>query len=282
MQYPISVCAHTDIGHDREMETILWGNKKTTVLSNEELKIKVRCLKDATSIALDQFNGTKAIQMKNLENYGVEGIPPLISDTIEKGGINFTANGLTHRKYTHLGWTYVYSGKYSDANWPKRKEIMINTVMKVLDTTDEEICDSFAAILYYIHILGDIQDDSIQTQRDQVIPLIDKQGISDILHYRPNKDIFLELSHYIPILFEGRISKTYLSYYSRLKRQISKLHRKAKDLLKENKKKGTVDKNINYLTSKQLNELSEELMAIMAQNMPVLLEHSIFEGVFYL
>lgn len=272
--------AHNDHEHDKEMEAVLWGNKSRYILNDSVLRDKARCLKDATSIALDQFNRTKAIQLKHLEMQGIDGIPTNVIDTIEEGGIDFSANGLTHRKYTHLGWTYVYSDQYAIANWQKRKQIMMNTVKSILNTDEEKLCDSFAAVLYYIHILGDLQTDSVQIKRDQVIPLIDKHGVSDLLRYHPNKDIILELNHYLPILFENRVSKTYQSYYSRLMRQIKKLHMKAKSIIKENEKRSSIVDN-NYLSPKQVDELSKELLEILGQNLPVLLEHSIFEGVFY-
>ena len=82
--------------------------------------------------------------------------------------IDFKGNS-THRRYTHKGWNYTYSGEQDKGqNWPLRKTILVNTVEKVFgmdglwgavsslwDTTGEEWADAFAAMLYYLHVLGD-------------------------------------------------------------------------------------------------------------------------------
>ena len=197
------------------------------------------------------------------------------------GGINFTASGNTHRKYTHRGWSFDYTETYNDANWPLRKRIMVNTVKKVINSKNETLCDSFAAILYYIHVLGDVQSDSKRSERDQVIPLIEKHGIGDLLSYKPNKDIFIELYHYLSVFYEQcGVSKTYRSYYNRMMSKLKNIYSNAKADMKNNSEEEKAA-NDNNLTPSQLDKYAAELIKALSENLPILLEHSIFDGVFY-
>ncbi len=272
--------AHKDDQHYKEVESVLFGNQTAVIMGNETSKKLVRHLEYATSIALDQCNGYKGILLKDLQLYGVPNLPPNVTDIGAENSINFKAGPNKHRSYTHLGWTYTYGKEFADANWPKRKQMMIETTKKVLNSKDEEVCDSFSAILYYVHILGDIQDDSSRTERDQIIPLIEKHGLSDIFTYKPNKDIFIELYHYLSVLFEGRVSKTYLSYYTRMMRKIKDLYSEAKRDMRANDDE-TVVENQNNLTSEQLDYYSKKLLETLSKNMPTLLEHTLFDGIFY-
>ena len=91
-----------------EMEAVILGNNAASVMGDASRKRMVRHLEYATSIALDQFNGFKKTLLLDLQLFEVPELPARITDTIDNGGIDFSASGQTHRKYTHLGWTYVY------------------------------------------------------------------------------------------------------------------------------------------------------------------------------
>ena len=272
--------AHKSDDHYKEIESVLFGNNKATIMGNETKKKLVRHLEYATSIALDQFNEGQRILLEDLQRYGVPNLPPNVTEIGKENTINFSASANYHRSYTHKGWTYPYSEEFSVANWPKRKQIMVETTKKVLNSKDEEICDSFAAILYYVHLLGDMQEDSSRTERDQVIPLIEKHGMSDLLNYKANRDIFTELNHYLPILFENRINKTNKSIYDRMMKRIKKLYSKAKQDMKNNSAEDKEEYQ-NNLTPDQLDSYSKKLLDILKENMPILLEQTLFKGVFY-
>lgn len=272
--------AHKDNQHYKEIESVLFGTQAATIMGDQASKKLVRHLEYATSIALDQYNGFKDTLLKDLQMYGVPNLPPNVTEIGTENSINFSDSPNKHRGYTHLGWTYTYGKEFADANWPKRKQMMVETTKKVLNSKDEEICDSFAAILYYVHLLGDMQEDSSRTERDQVIPLIEKHGLSDIFIHKPNKDIFIELYHYLSVLFEGRVNKTYLSYYNRMMRKIKDLYSEAKKDMRSNDDE-VIKENENNLTSEQLDYYSRELLKALSSNMPILLEHTLFSGVFY-
>ena len=77
--------------------------------------------------------------------------------------IDFTGND-HHREYTHRGWEYNYTT--DKAHWEIRKRILRETVNHIfnfgfgsgryfgVDRYDKR-CDSFAAVVYYIHVLQD-------------------------------------------------------------------------------------------------------------------------------
>lgn len=272
--------AHSNEEHYKDMETVLFGYQAASIMSDAEKKKKMQYLEHATSFAIDQVNGFLGTYLEELRRFGIPNLPASITDGIESGGINFTANPQVHRRYTHLGWTKEYEKGYETANWPLRKQIIVETVKKVLNADDNTINDSFGAILYYIHLLGDMQNDSKRTERDQVIPLIEKHGLSDIFVYKADKDIFTELYHYLPLLFENKVNKTYQSYYTSMMRDIRNLYSRAKQTMKDNSEEDKKEYD-NNLTPNQLDSYSKELLEILRKYMPTLLEQTIFKGVFY-
>ena len=155
--FPIAVAHQNENDHYKDLESVLFGNNSARIMGDAEKKKLVRHLEYATSLALDQFNGFKGTLLEDLRLYGVPNLPNHITDKIEEGGFNFPASGQTHRQYTHLGWTYDYDKEHRVANWPLRKQMMVDTAKRVLNCNDDEICDSFAALLYYIHVIGDAE-----------------------------------------------------------------------------------------------------------------------------
>ncbi|NCD07257.1 MAG: hypothetical protein EOL97_14175 [Spirochaetia bacterium] len=114
-----------------------------------------------------------------------------------------TPGGNTHEKYTHMGWNYHnYTKSFGDiyqSKWLKRKKILIAAVNLIFDfsiideqrslsSVEKELkknytqfltieklnykigskSDSLAAIFYYTHILGDIQNNSEITRNTRI------------------------------------------------------------------------------------------------------------------
>lgn len=124
-------------GHDRIMSWVLFGDKayKSKLdKSGEEYKALV-ALENAVAICLDQFNGCYTDELRVLNKMNIHGIPKKIDE------INFTGNQY-HRRYTHRGWNFNYTGihpsswneeekgPWSDC-WKLRKETLLQTVNKV-------------------------------------------------------------------------------------------------------------------------------------------------------
>lgn len=160
---PGAAFAFSAAEHNKIIEAALFGREDYRASVEGTLAgDAVAALESAVYMCLDQYNGKGEDQLETLRRYGVSGLPGSICD------INFEGNS-THRRYAHQGWNYTYSGKQDKGqNWPLRKTILVNTVKKVFgmddlwdamsslwDTSGEEWADAFAAMLYYLHVLGD-------------------------------------------------------------------------------------------------------------------------------
>lgn len=160
---PGAAFAFSAAEHNKIIEAALFGREDYRAsVEGTPAGDAVAALESAVYMCLDQYNRKGEDQLETLRRYGVSGLPGSICD------IDFEGNS-THRRYTHQGWNYTYSGKQDKGqNWPLRKTILVNTVKKVFgmddlwdvipslwDASGEEWVDAFAAMLYYLHVLGD-------------------------------------------------------------------------------------------------------------------------------
>lgn len=254
--------------HYKDISNVLFGG----AYQGADEKALV-ALKYATTIAIDQSGNDDAEQLKYLHTYGVPNLPNNVTDTIEMNpkGIHI-AKSNKHRAYTHQGWTYSYSKTLSAANWLVRKNVLRETAKKVFrfDSVDNPQCDSFCAVLYYVHILGDLLEDSTYKENGQIISLVEAHPRRQ---YEPNTDIFIELEHYLPILFE---TQTNDPYYKQLMRKLKRLHNDAKVMAIEAGKSGGFTKGERM---DEYHQCVKDLMSILAENMPNLLKRGLFVGI---
>ena len=198
----IPVTAHDAKEHDRLLELILFGEENSPRLSTKEAKQTLEALEAASYLALDQFNGKGEDKLQFLrETFKVKNLPK----TIKK--IDFKGNS-THRTYTHRGWEYDYP--IDKAHWSIRRKILLETTEKVFDfqwlpneifgieRSYDEKCESFAALVYYIHVLGDQEARTSYRAKELMMPLARPHPSAD------NRDIFYELEHHLSVLFEGQ------------------------------------------------------------------------------
>lgn len=170
-------------------------------------KKAIEALECAAYLCPDQFNGAGREELRILMEYNVPDLPKSVEE------IDFRSN-YAHRRYTHLGWNPVVHPELG--NWEKRKTILISAVSKVFGSIDTKLCDSFAALLYYIHILSDIE--SIDTyakyrrEGSYVLPLARHEASET------QPDILRELIViYLPVLFSKQIdSDDYKQLISKL------------------------------------------------------------------
>lgn len=90
--------------------------------SHSSAKDSIQALEDAVYLAVDQFNGKSAEELKRLKDMGVSGLPLSIDEFNDR-------SNYVHRSFTHRGWDFEYP---EEAHWPVRKRILTNTVQKVL------------------------------------------------------------------------------------------------------------------------------------------------------
>lgn len=265
--------AYDRVGHDKALEKVLFGNEKYSSDKDESIIKAVKALKCASYLAIDQYNGKGEEDIKFLkDDFKVPGIPELSK-------IDFSSNS-KHRRYTHRGWDYTYHP--DNANWEKRKGILLNTVNKefkfkkspneILGRVNkkyleyDEKCDSFCALIYYIHIIGDHIDNKTYAQFKANYPNQMKLGGRD------EENIIAELLKHTEILFDDQSSS---NKYTHLRTVLTSLNGKIKRLLSE----GDINTEEKYF---QYIEYAKELENILSVSIPNLLkEEEFFKKVYY-
>lgn len=271
-------------GHNKEIEGILFNGGKCN--QTEELSL----ILDALYLTVDQYQGNGKEHLDHLKTkYGSEGkeLPGNISN------IDFSASS-EHRKYTHRGWDFKYSYKPNNytaswqTTWTYRKGILLYTVNKVLDFSNDEIedggkyskrCDSFCALLYYLHLIGDHEEDhdknsnrkNVFEDKMGVGGLCDKVSLGDKdIHNPLNLDMIDEILAHSAILFSDQtLSPTYILYTMKLKSLDSKF-------------KKIVDEDGAITDYEKYYIYTEELKSILTKNLYKMLQkEEYFSNTFY-
>lgn len=248
--------------HDKYLEKVLFIHGEVPASAQQKLDM----LESASYLAVDQYNGKGKEDLDYLRTSGVSGLPKSISE------IDFSANAY-HRRYTHQGWNYTYSGEKDKANWPVRKEILLSTANKVCEfgIVNEiggrycDQCDSFCALIYYVHILGDqIHDENLKGSSEQ-LPFARANASES------NPDLFFELKPHLEKLFE-EVRETRKYTYNGMLVKYNVLEKKARTLA------GTVG-GINTEEDRVLlNDYENELMDLLTSYVPRLLKYTSFFG----
>jgi hypothetical protein len=164
-------------------------------------------------------------------------------DNIPNASEFISPGGSSHGYHTHLGWDHVYD-ETSSVRWLKRREVLRDVTGKLfgfspLDNLFDERADrksgasetkrnSLAALLYYVHILGDHETDKpgngntrapISTFEEQV----NKPGWPgwNMPPWKPEKTIKEELRIHLKVLFgDGRRNQRYRDNYRQMMERI--------------------------------------------------------------
>lgn len=245
-------------GHDDYMLDVLFKNFKE-IENDIDAVNEVEALCCASYLTIDQFNNNGQKDLDVLLAYGVKNIPSDVSE------ISYNASGTTHRSHTHRGWDYPYSGVTQDV-WPVRKDILLNTADAIFDFEGHENKkESFCAMMYYIHILGDHMDDSSYMVKNGL--KMDVGGRTD------KEDIIHELLKHIEILFaDQKHTHKYRSLTGALERYNSRL---AKIVRSE----GGINTDEKF---QKKQEYTEGLMDLLTMYIPEMLKaEKFFYDVFY-
>ena len=287
----ISSQAYGAKDHNKLIETILFGNTNFSKGLSEDAQNQLLTLEYSTTICLDQFQKNYANELEFLNDQKIHGIITDITE-IDFGGDSH------HRKYTHQGWGHDYSSN-DKANWSLRKTLLLQSVnhvfgfskrageWKVLwfskDYGYTEQCDSFAAFLYYLHILGEYEkmgkelSDPSSTRKnftqitEAVIPLA---RLSATDNY---PDVFSELEKHLPVILASQKEKGSRVYINMIQ-SIQGLAAEARDFLLDNDvfDEPSADTLASYC------QYGIKLIEILKENIPGLLENEeFFSKVFY-
>ena len=256
--------AHERKKHDADIEIVLFG-KENYKDTHPKVADIIQALEDAVYLAVDQFNGNGAKELENLRSKGIKNLPRSIDE------INFTGNN-AHRLYTHRGWNLEYTD--DKANWTIRKSILKSTVQKMLFSNqkhsldwlihgkknNEKQIDSFCALLYYIHILGDHIEAEKYTQLAYIIPLVRPND-------KENSGLIPELQKHLSIMLESQQAS--FTYYA-LMGELDNLKAKAARLISST---GGINTDEKF---KQYHDCAEKLKDTLTFYLPDLLMNESF------
>ena len=274
--------AYGEDGHRKIVESILFGKENySDTISGSTLE-KLQAIEYAITICLDQYNGSYSEELEFLNDMDVHGVPESIDE------INFTGNQY-HRRYTHRGWDHNYAPT-DKANWPMRKTILLQTTNEVFDFSDragewkilwrtkdygyEEQCNSMAAFLYYLHVIGEYHEVAGQLADEKnertdftaltasVIPLAVPHPSDS------NPDLFWELEKHFAVIFESQ-KKSGSEVYTGMMTDMKMLASKARDLASQT---GGITEDVfpEYI------QYAMELIEILQERVPTLLQKEKF------
>ena len=233
--------------HNQQLEQVLFGPVYTL---SEKGHINLEALEKALYLCIDLYKGLTYNEgqaqryLDDLKRFGVKNLPKLET-------IDFTANQY-HQRYTHKGWDWTDYPKDKYPNiktakdpkegdlpyqqiWNVRQQlVLLATIDRIFKFNQNEMekRDSFAALLYYVHIMGDHIGDTRATYPDR-IPLTRKldPGKDYKTNHEEDKDktsIYTELLWIMPRLFREQANtipssidyETIISYLERNKNRI--------------------------------------------------------------
>lgn len=199
--------------HNARLIALRFGEGHQSLSAEQQEKLNA--LTSAVYLALDQFNAHGDDKLQYLrETHGLSRLPVVLAE------IDFRGNQ-HHRTFTHRGWDHVYPR--DKANWPKRKETLLEATEKVFDFSlvsgtalgidfgYDPKCESFAALLYYAHVLEDYEAQTTY-KNNVMIPFAHPHADDN------NPDLMYELIKHLEILFaEQEGSRVYTSMMDELK-----------------------------------------------------------------
>ena len=262
--------------HDDYLEQVLFGVKMS--FDNEIEEKNMQALEYASFLCIDYTKDNKQSTAGQtaynfLEDFKVGELPDCLSKLEGPGGSS-------HRQYTHFGWQQGYQNDREDkANWEARKTLLLSTTNKVFDFgwfskkfsgrlwfDYDAKCDSFSALIYYVHILGDhIYTKSIDTAND-MIPL------SRSSPSMSKQSLIYELKRHIPIIFADQLkdSKNIPRNYTALMSKIDTIDVEARRILNCD---GTLSSSTDVSA---YNDCARALMEVLIDYLPPLLEKEDF------
>lgn len=255
---PTKVEAYERKDHDKYMLEVLFRNFKE-VENDHNVDDEIEALECAAYLCIDQFNNNGQKDLDVLLGFGVKGIPSKVED------IAFNASGTNHRSFTHRGWKST-NNSISKEKRELRENILLNTADAIFDFKgNENQKDGFCALIYYIHLLGDHQDDT---------SYMVKNGLKmDVGGRKDKTDIIHELEANISVVFSDQ---THTHKYQSLMGSLEKYNSKLYDLVNS---EGGINTDEEFFEKQ---ELVDGLTRLLTLYLPEMLKDELFfSEVFY-
>ena len=276
----VGFCDTPDTEHDIDLKEVLFGNSTGQADTEELVVLQWAAYFSVDCIALPKNSASDEKGLVILRSYGVEGVPEQVS------AFQYKDNKFTnqhHERYTHLGWDldYVNDPNGDLSNWESlRKPLLVNAVRQVFlkgkkdlwstvdfagwfhqpktDLTEQQV-KSMAALIYYVHVLGDHCYNTYSTSKDR-IPLARRTETES------NPSLIFDLKKHLQILFSEQTSS---SDYKAMMKELESVHTELRKILGNN----------DFPMPDQFDayqDLANELMEEMKKRIPRLMEDSSF------
>jgi hypothetical protein len=257
----VLVFASNEWVHNNQLNQVLFG--QDTVRTIEQKNIVI--LEKALYLAIDEFNGYNSYKLDNylsdLKDFGVINLP-------SRDQIDYVTFGGEHQKISHRGWDFK---KYENQQlWETRKNLLLSTLDKLFNFNENEMDkkDSFGALCYYIHIIGDHIGDEGKK------PLRHRMPLNGRSQTQERSDIIWELEYHIPRLFREQANS------SETENEYKELMKYLKE--KADKPRFIYTEKILDEDLKKLREFAGEILNVLIKNIPALLKNErFFSRVFY-
>jgi len=199
-----------------------------------------------------------------------------------------TPGGPYHGEYTHLGWAHKSYTPETMEKWIVRQRILKDFLAGNFNfwLGNMDKLDSFAALFYYVHMLGDHAHNSMLTARTRIpIKSLDEQDDIrfDIRTYwerngnngngAPTTTIIAELNKHLEILFKDQRNS---NYYKNL---IGGINGVLPESYNEDNAKDKIERARQIQVSQQAK--AEYILNILFANVPYLLKEASFAKGFY-
>lgn len=271
--------AHDGTEHNKELEKVLFGENFVKKSKSNDFKEKLNYIEEAAYFCIDQFNHNGEARFNALKK---KMFPLKAVSFSGKNGIDFSAASSgekSHRNYTHRGWNNeeVNFPPLNIANWQARKEILLETVNGVFPfgfrsnkiTGFSSQCDAFCQLIYYVHILGDHEEDVVQVKEkigygfDTPSDYKAKDQKMEIGGRHDKNDIISNLEESLKVLFQNQDC-------TKLIRELDDLNKQAGEIY--NSRWGAYNEE-NYV---KYEELAQKVLNVLSENVPQLLANEEF------
>jgi len=273
-------------GHADDISKLLTGNAYNTNKGNTQLYTTLKGMTYLMYLVVDS-----TINMnKDKEYFEVNDAVAFLKENMKQLNFNSISNfrdfltpnsGNTHGHYSHLGWDHIYPDDdiltttrgdivvNTQKKWEIRKKILIDAMGKTFNFSilESKKKDSLGALFYYVHMLGDHEDNSVATAYTR-LPIENKYEQMHLPGFREwekdprwtpgdNETILKELKKHLEILFADQRSKPNGLYYNNLMR------------------------GLNSILPDNQTEKARYVLALLFSNVPSLLKESSFAKDFY-
>lgn len=241
---PTPCYAHEGKEHDKILSEVLFGSYGKN--TEEKDALEALCKASYLTIDLfgekgerkneehkkgEREKGKRSLKYLR-DKTGVDYLP----ESIDALGLS-SESASSHRRFTHKGWDHTYSDReIKDCGWHKRRQILLSTVSSVFGLEPEwrlrffesesdalskgwfpgnmvtyvrysDRCNALAALIYYVHLLGDCEAATDSSQLYNVAALANDHDKQESIIYSLISKREGGAACYLNVIFASPINK---------------------------------------------------------------------------